>query len=120
MAKKRRFQALGHNVLNVLTKESLRWRHISLSSYACHLVPLQRVVDKIPALTSITINLFPDTSAVIPGFVDTFLRTAPLLKSVHFEGFPSDMPIPGLCYHQLIEFIDIWYTLTDTVYINTW
>ncbi len=53
--KEGRLQALGHNVLNVLAKESLRWRHISLSSYACHLVPLQRVVDKIPALTSITI-----------------------------------------------------------------
>ncbi len=26
------------------------------------------------------------------------------------------MPISGLCYHQLTEFIHIWYTLTDTVY----
>ncbi|PBK65543.1 hypothetical protein ARMSODRAFT_1022337 [Armillaria solidipes] len=108
-------RSIGLDVFNMLVAESHRWSCVELYCYPVHLASLQGVLDRIPLLVSIKISVLHESFGVIPDVVGTFLGTAPLLKRVYFDGFLGS-PIPNLHYHQLTEFVDVRFYVTDDIY----
>ncbi len=99
----------------MLVAESHCWGCVELYCYPLHLTSLQGVLNRISLLISIKLSMLYEMFEVIPDVVGTFLKTAPLLKKVHFDGFPGS-PIPNLHYHQLTKFVDIRHSVTDGIY----